>query len=50
MQKASPWYYYAASAPMLKGPEWVHLGVLAAIVVVLPLVGLVVLERRDLAV
>ena len=50
MQKASPWYYYAASAPMLKGPEWAHLGVLTAIVVALPLAGLVRLERRDLAV
>ena len=49
-QKASPWYYYAASAPMLRGPDWVHLGVLAGMVVALPLIGLVVLERRDLAV
>jgi ABC-2 type transport system permease protein len=50
VQKASPWYYYAASAPMLKGIEWAHAGVLAAMAVVLPIAGAVVLERRDLAV
>ena len=50
VQKASPWYYYAESAPLLRGVEWAHLGVLAAIVVVLPFIGLLALERRDLAV
>jgi ABC-2 type transport system permease protein len=50
VQKASPWYYYAQSAPLLHGPEWAHAGVLAAIVVALAVVGGVVLERRDLAV
>jgi len=50
VQKASPWYYYAASAPLLKGIEWAHAGVLAAIAVALPVAGGVVLERRDLAV
>lgn len=50
IQKVSPWYYYAASAPMLHGPEWAHLGVLAAITLVLVVGGLGGLERRDLAV
>lgn len=50
IQKASPWYYYAASAPMLRGAEWAHFGVLAAMVAVLAVGGGVVLERRDLAV
>ncbi|MFH1330953.1 MAG: ABC transporter permease subunit [Actinomycetota bacterium] len=50
VQKASPWYYYAESAPLLNGLEWAHAGVLAAIAVALPVAGGVVLERRDLAV
>ena len=50
VQKVSPWYYYAASAPLLKGIEWAHAGVLAAIVVALPVAGGVVFDRRDLAV
>lgn len=50
VQKASPWYYYAASAPLLRGLEWAHAGVLAAIVLALPVAGGVVLERRDLGV
>jgi ABC-2 type transport system permease protein len=50
LQKASPWYYYAASTPLLKGIEWAHAGVLAAIAVALPVAGGVVLDRRDLAV
>jgi len=50
IQKASPWYYYAASAPVLRGLEWAHVGVLAAIVVALFAAGALVLERRDLAV
>jgi ABC-2 type transport system permease protein len=50
VQKASPWYYYAASAPLLKGIEWAHAGVLAAAVVALPVLGAVVFDRRDLAV
>jgi ABC-2 type transport system permease protein len=50
VQKASPWYYYAASSPVLRGLEWAHAGVLAAIVAALPVAGGLVLERRDLAV
>ena len=50
VQKASPWYYYAASTPLLKGLEWAHAGVLAAIAIALPVAGGVVLNRRDLAV
>jgi ABC-2 type transport system permease protein len=50
VQKASPWYYYADSAPLLNGLEWAHVGVLAAVVVGLALAGGLVLERRDLAV
>jgi ABC-2 type transport system permease protein len=50
LQKASPWYYYAASTPLLKGIEWTHAGVLAAFAVALPVAGGVVLDRRDLAV
>lgn len=50
VEKASPWYYYAASAPLLNGMEWAHLGVLAALVAALPVAGGVVLDRRDLAV
>lgn len=49
-QKASPWYYYAESAPMLRGFEWAHLGILAAMVAVLFVAGGLVLDRRDLAV
>jgi len=49
-QKASPWYYYAAAAPLLNGIEWAHAGVLAAAVVALPVLGGMALERRDLAV
>jgi len=50
IQKASPWYYYAASAPMLRGLEWAHVGVLVALVVAVAVAGGLVLERRDLAV
>jgi len=50
VQKASPWYYYAAATPLLKGMEWAHAGVLAAIAFALPVAGGVVLDRRDLAV
>jgi len=50
VQKASPWYYYAESAPLLRGLEWSHAGVLVAIVVAVPVAGGVVLDRRDLAV
>jgi ABC-2 type transport system permease protein len=50
VQKASPWYYYAASAPLLNGLEWAHAGVLAALAAALPVAGGVVLDRRDLAV
>jgi len=50
IQKASPWYYYGDSAPLLHGLEWAHAGVLAGIVVGLVVAGALVLERRDLAV
>jgi ABC-2 type transport system permease protein len=50
VQKASPWYYYAESAPLLHGLEWAHAGGLAAIAVGLTAAGGLVLERRDLAV
>ena len=50
VQKASPWYYYAASAPMLGGMEWAHAGVLTALALALPALGALVLERRDLSV
>jgi len=50
VQKASTWYYYAESAPLLNGLEWAHAGILAAIVVALPVLGGVVFDRRDLAV
>jgi ABC-2 type transport system permease protein len=49
-QKASPWYYYAAAAPVINGADWAHNGVLAAIAGLLPVLGAVVLDRRDLAV
>lgn len=50
VQKASPWYYYADAAPLLRGLEWAHVGVLIALVVGLAVAGGLVLERRDLAV
>lgn len=50
VQKASPWYYYAQSAPLLNGAEWAHFGFLAAMVVVLVIAGGLALTRRDLAV
>lgn len=50
VQKASPWYYYADSAPLLHGLEWAHAGVLAVIVAALVVAGGVALDRRDLAV
>lgn len=50
VQKVSPWYYYAESAPLLNGLEWAHAGILAAIAAVLPVLGAVVFDRRDLAV
>ena len=50
VQRAFPWYYYAAAQPLRNGLNWVHTGVLVAIVLVLVLAALAVFERRDIAV
>jgi ABC-2 type transport system permease protein len=50
VQKALPWYYYAESKAILNGLNWAHVGVMSAIIVVLPMAALAVFERRDLAV
>ena len=50
VQKVLPWYYYAESKAILNGLNWAHVGVMVAIIAVLPVVGLAVFERRDLAV
>lgn len=47
--KASPWYYYASTAPIANGFAWGHLATLAGIAVAAGAVTVVVFNRRDLA-
>ncbi len=46
--KAFPWYYLSGSDPLLNGPDWAHLAVLASGTALLFTAALVGLNRRDL--
>jgi ABC-2 type transport system permease protein len=46
--KAFPWYYFSGSQPHVNGVSWGHLGVLLAGIVVLAVVALAGVNRRDL--
>jgi ABC-2 type transport system permease protein len=48
LAKAFPWYYYSGSEPLLNGIHWGHLAALAAGSIVLFLIALVGVNRRDL--
>jgi ABC-2 type transport system permease protein len=48
LAKAFPWYYYSGSEPLLNGIHWGHLAALAAGSIVLFLIALVGINRRDL--
>jgi len=49
-RKLSPFYYYISAEPLKNGLDLGHAAVLAGVTAVLLVVGLVVFERRDLAV
>lgn len=44
----SPWYYFASSNPLANGPDYAHLGILAATSAILMALAVVVYRRRDL--
>ncbi|RVW01798.1 ABC transporter permease subunit [Rhodococcus spongiicola] len=46
--KISPWYYYTASNPLVNGPDWTHLLILAAAALIIGVIAAGVFERRDL--
>ncbi|RVW01377.1 ABC transporter permease subunit [Rhodococcus xishaensis] len=46
--KISPWYYYTASNPLVNGPDWTHLLVLAGATLIVGVIAAAVFERRDL--
>jgi ABC-2 type transport system permease protein len=48
LAKAFPWYYYSGSEPLLNGIHWGHVAALAAGSIVLFLIALVGINRRDL--
>lgn len=48
LAKAFPWYYYSGSEPLLNGIHWGHLAALAAGSIVLFLIALLGVNRRDL--
>jgi ABC-2 type transport system permease protein len=48
LARAFPWYYYSGSEPLLNGIHWGHLAALAAGSIVLFLIALAGVNRRDL--
>jgi ABC-2 type transport system permease protein len=48
LARAFPWYYYSGSEPLLNGIHWGHIAALAAGSIVLFLIALVGVNRRDL--
>ncbi|HET6686380.1 MAG TPA: ABC transporter permease subunit [Jiangellaceae bacterium] len=48
LARAFPWYYYSGSEPLLNGIHWGHIAVLAAGSIVLFLIALAGVNRRDL--
>lgn len=46
--KVSPWYYFSASNPLVNGADYLHLLVLAGVVIVLLAAAFFVYNRRDL--
>jgi ABC-2 type transport system permease protein len=48
LAKAMPWYYFNGGQPVVNGVDWGHLGVLLAGAVVLSVVAVVGVRRRDL--
>lgn len=49
LQKISPFYYYIGGEPLKNGFQWGHLGILAALTVVILAISLWLFNRRDLA-
>lgn len=48
LAKVFPWYYFSGSDPLINGIDWLHIAVLLSMSVLLVLLGLVGLNRRDL--
>jgi ABC-2 type transport system permease protein len=48
LARAFPWYYYSGSEPLLNGIHWGHIAALAAGSIVLFLIALAGVNRRDL--
>ena len=46
--RAFPWYYLSGSDPLLNGPDWAHLAILAGTTTLLFAAALVGMNRRDL--
>ena len=46
--KIFPWYYFSSSQPMLNGVNWGHIAVLGGVSVLLTVVAVVGVNRRDL--
>jgi beta-exotoxin I transport system permease protein len=46
--KLSPWYYYWGDSPLVNGINWVNLGVMATIGLVMFLLAVLVFRRKDL--
>ena len=47
LTKVMPWYYFNGAQPVINGVDWGHMGVLLAAVVVLSIVAVVGVNRRD---
>ena len=46
--KATPFYYFLGSDPLMNGMSWAHAGVLAAITIGLVMAAIVLFDRRDI--
>jgi ABC-2 type transport system permease protein len=47
LTKVMPWYYFNGAQPVINGVDWGHVGVLLAAAVVLSIVAVVGVNRRD---
>jgi ABC-2 type transport system permease protein len=48
-KQASPWHFYLSSNPMIEGFNWMHVGVLAGLFVLLTAAAIVAFDRRDIS-
>jgi ABC-2 type transport system permease protein len=50
LRYASPFYYYGAGLPLVKGIDWPHVALLFGVAVLFLVLALRAFERRDIAV